>query len=312
MALRILDPGSQTTVQDLGRVGLRRYGIPSSGAMDQFALQTANLLVGNPPGAAGLETLLQGLSLEALVPVVIAITGGDLGAELNGRPAPMWTSFRIQPHDRLTFKRRAAGCRAYLAFQGGIVVPELLGSRSTFARGRIGSSLRSKDTLPLGTPPLTGASFRRSLPPKLRPSRSQEHGVRVLLGPQTKSFTPAGHETFLNSTYRVSPNSDRQGYRTEGPAITFALGPDIISDPTPLGAVQVPGNGQPIILLRDGQVTGGYAKIATVIFADLDRFGQMAPGDTLFFRAVTREEALLAAAETQRLVKYLEIALRGG
>ena len=309
IALRILRSGSQTTVQDSGRPGLRRYGIPSSGAMDQFACQVANLLVGNAPTAAALETLLQGLSLEAIVPTVIAVTGGDLGAELNEQPIPLWTSFPLQPGDHLTFKRRAAGCRAYVAIRGGLAVTEFLGSKSVFTKGGMGTPLQANDTLPISEVPPAPHSFRRQLPPKMRPPLSSESVIRVILGPQAEAFTAKGVETFLGNEYRISPKSDRQGFRTEGPPVETIRGSDIITDPTPLGAVQVPGDGQPIILLRDGQVTGGYAKIATVISADLDKFGQMSPGDKVRFQAVTREEALHASREARRNLKYLTVAL---
>lgn len=311
IALRILKPGSQTTIQDAGRPGLRRYGIPSSGAMDQFAFQIANLLVGNSPRAAALETLLQGLSLEALAPAVIAVTGGDLGAELNGAPLPLWTSLPLQPGDHLTFKRRAAGCRAYIAIRGGLANSEFLGSRSTFAKGAMGAPLQSNDTLPVFDSPAPPHSFRRQLPPAMRPPISSETTIRVILGPQADAFTDQGQATFLGSQYRISPKSDRQGFRTEGPPIETVRGSDIITDPTPLGAIQVPGDGQPIILLRDGQVTGGYAKIATVISADMDKFGQLSPGDRIRFLSVTRDEALQSARELQRLIRYLSVALLG-
>jgi allophanate hydrolase subunit 2 len=143
----------------------------------------------------------------------------------------------------------------------------------------------------------------------MRPPLSSESVIRVILGPQAEAFTAKGVETFLGNEYRISPKSDRQGFRTEGPPVETIRGSDIITDPTPLGAVQVPGDGQPIILLRDGQVTGGYAKIATVISADLDKFGQMSPGDKVRFQAVTREEALHASREARRNLKYLTVAL---
>lgn len=311
IALRILNPGSQTTIQDAGRPGLRRYGIPSSGAMDQFAFQVANLLVGNLPDEAVLETLLQGLSLEVLVPTVIAVTGGDLGAELNDAPLPLWTSLPLQPGDRIHFKRRTTGCRAYVAIRGGLAVSEFLGSKSTFAKGAMGRPLQANETLPIGLSPPPPQSFRRQIPPALRPPLVNETTIRVILGPQTDAFTAQGRETFLGSEYRISPKSDRQGFRTEGPAIETVRGSDIITDPTPLGAIQVPGDGRPIILLRDGQVTGGYVKIGTVISADLDKFGQLSPGDRIRFESVSREEALTAIRESQRVLNYLRVSLLG-
>lgn len=309
MSLRVLNPGSQTTVQDGGRPGLRRYGIPSSGAMDQLSLQLGNLLVGNALHAAGLETLLQGLRLEAIAPLCIALTGGDLSAELNGQPVPCWTTLTMNRGDELAFKRRVTGCRATLAVRGGIAVPEFLGSRSMFTKGRMGQPVRAGDLLPVGECSPRKTFLRKMLPPHLRPSLGTSYQVRVIPGPQTEYFTRSGIETFFGAEYRISPKSDRQGFRTSGPPVETLRGSDIITDPTPLGAVQIPGDGQPIILLRDGQVTGGYAKIATVIATDLDLFGRMASGDTVRFVSVTRDEALAAAEEQRSLLNYLAVAL---
>lgn len=290
-ALKIIRPGPLATLQDAGRVGLRRYGIPPSGAMDRFAYQVGNWLVGNSLGAAAVEVTLVGLCVEALVPLTLAITGGDLTPTINGSPAAMWTTLHMERGDRLQLGKRGSGCRAYLAIGGGLNGPEFFGSKSVFAKGRMGQLLQRdeilsiEDTLPMLDKP-------RTLPDELRPSYSPPHLVRVVLGPQADYFTPRGIETFLNCEYRLSPNSDRQGLRTSGPAIEFCKGPDIVSDPTPVGAIQVPGDGRPIILHCDGQVTGGYAKIAVVAQADLDRLAQIFPGDAIHFRAVTRDEAL--------------------
>jgi antagonist of KipI len=304
-AFTVLKPGPRTTVQDTGRPGLRRYGIPTSGAIDQFSFHIANALVGNPSGAAALEITLVGLVVEAFSPVVVAVTGGDLGANWNNRPAPLWTTFTMEQGDRLSFQKRLSGCRAYLAVRGGIDAAEYLGSKSTFLKGGMGMPLKEGDTVSVGgfLPPSTG--LRRMLPSHLRPSQPAQQTVRVILGPQTDYFTQQGIDTFLQSTYTVSPKSDRQGIRTEGPAIEIAKGPDIISDPTPLGAIQIPGDGKPIILHRDGQVTGGYAKIATVITADLNKFGQLMPGDPLRFQAVTRDVALSFAYQSRQQLNLL-------
>jgi len=299
-AFLIHKPGPLTTIQDAGRAGLRRYGIPPSGAMDQFSYRVANVLVGNPSGAAALEITLAGLALEALTPILVAITGADLGAQRNDRAAPLWTTWTMERGDRLSFPKRVSGCRAYLAVRGGFDAPEFLGSRSTFLKGRMGQPLKANETLSAGgfLPP--AGALRRALPRHLRPAWSSQHAVRVILGPQTASFTQRGLETFLGSAYSISPRSDRQGFRTEGPPIEHVGGPDIISDPTPLGAIQVPGDGKPIVLHRDGQVTGGYAKIAKVIAADLDQFAQMMPGEALRFRSVTREEALALRTQAEQ------------
>lgn len=280
-------------MQDAGRPGLRRYGIPTSGALDQFSYRVANALVGNPPEAAALEIMLPGLVVEALTDIVVAVTGGDFGV-------PMWQSLVLRQGERLQFTKRLTGCRAYLAVRGGLDTEEFLGSKSVFAKGLMGAPLKAGATLSV-------AGFRsrailppRSLPVACRPSFPSEYVILATRGPQVDRFTATGIETFLKSPYKLSPRSDRQGFRAEGAAIETANGSDIISDPTPLGAIQVPGDGQPIILHRDGQVTGGYAKIGTVISADLDKFGQMMPGDSLRFAFVTRDEAMLLAEQVRR------------
>lgn len=307
----IRKPGSYTTVQDAGRPGLRRYGIPASGAMDQFSYRIANALVGNQPEAAAIEVTMQGLVVEALMRTVVAITGGDLSAHLNDQPAPLWTAFTMEQGDRLSFKKRVSGCRAYLAVRGGFDATQFLGSKSTFPKGRMGTPLKENDTLSVGRFLRRSAAPRRTLPPQFRPPLSLQSTIRVILGPQTDYFTQRGIDTFLQSVYSISPRSDRQGFRTEGPPIEIAMGPDIITDPTPVGAVQVPGDGKPIILHRDGQVTGGYAKIAKVITADLDKFGQMMPGDSLRFEAVDREQALTLAYQARQQLNVITAMIEG-
>jgi antagonist of KipI len=307
-AFRILNPGIQTTIQDLGRHGLMKYGIPISGAMDQGSFVIANLLLRNPDNAAALETTFQGLKLKVLNKVTMSIAGAHLDPWLNERPAPQWTAFTMEEGDVLQFKKREKGLRAYVAVQGGFDVPEVMGSRSTYVRGRIGGILREGETLgicPIGSEmPKNVLTLRR----EYRPDFNRTDPIRLMLGPQEDYFTPRGIDTFLSSTYRISPQCDRQAFRTEGPAIEIAKGPDIISDSIPLGAVQVTGDGRPVILLRDAQATGGYAKIAVVARVEMDRLGQMMPGDTIRFQRVDRQTALnLLRKETQRLNEIRDI-----
>jgi antagonist of KipI len=307
-ALKIIKPGALATIQDAGRPGLRRFGIPPSGAMDQCAYCIGNLLVGNADGAAAIEVTLTGCVVEALMPITLAITGGDLSPQINDAAAPMWTALQLEPGDRLQFKKRTTGCRAYVAIRGGLHGAAFYRSKSVFAKGRMGQALQKDEILSLETP-LPSLAALRSLPLDLRPDYSPPHAIRVVLGPQAECFTPRGIETFLNGEYRLSPQSDRQGLRTTGPAIEFATGPDIISDPTPLGAVQVPGDGQPIILHCDGQSTGGYAKIAVVATADLDRLAQIFPGEPIRFERITRDEAIERNADQRRLIEQVRQAL---
>jgi biotin-dependent carboxylase-like uncharacterized protein len=307
-AFRVINPGIQTTVQDLGRSGLMKYGMPTSGAMDRRSCVVANLLLRNPENAAALETTLHGLKLQAVKTVAISITGADLDPWVNDQPAPQWTAFTMIEDDVLHFRKRKEGLRAYLAVQDGFDVPEVLGSRSTFVRGRIGAILHEGEILSICPSDSEAPGNVLTLPQEYHPDFNRTDPIRVLMGPQEDYFTPQGIDTFLNSTYRISPQLDRQAFRTEGPAIEIAKGPGIITDPIPLGAIQVPGDGKPIILLRDAQVTGGYAKIAIVARVEMDFLGQMMPGDTIRFQRVDRQTALnLLYEEAHQFDKLREL-----
>jgi antagonist of KipI len=314
--LEILDGGLLTTVQDTGRRGYQRYGVPASGAMDLLALRAANRLVGNPDDCAALEATLLGPRLRVLAPVTLALTGGDLGATVDGRPAPRWESFDAAAGATLAFSGVRDGVRAYLAVAGGLDVPVVLGSRSTYLRSRLGGlegrALKAGDLLrAVGVRPVIDAAGRR-VPEEDRPVYGHAHRLRVVLGPQDDEFTPAGVRTFLSSTYAVTPQSDRMGCRLAGAAIEHASGPDIVSDGTPPGAVQVAGDGMPIVLMADRGTAGGYTKIATVISADLPRLAQAAPGDSVRFEAVSVGEAVALLSEQARWLDRLRGITAGG
>lgn len=292
--LEVLEPGMLTTVQDRGRYGYQRFGVPVSGGMDQFALRAANLLVGNDDGAACLELTVLGPRVRFLADTWIALTGADLAPQLNGQPLPRWQSVRVARDDVLSFGGAQDGMRAYLAVAGGLDVPVVMGSRSTYVKAGIGGfqgrALKAGDVLS-ALPPRSGFAERK-LPAGVEPPvYGHEYEVRVVLGPQDSAFTREGIKTFLESRYVVSIQSDRMGYRLEGPPIQHVKGPDIVSDGTPLGAVQVPGNRLPIVLLADRGTTGGYTKIATVISVDISKLAQAMPGDSVRFRVVTLEQA---------------------
>ena len=295
-AFEVLHPGIHTTLQDLGRPGFMKYGLPASGAADRFSAQVANWLVGNPAGAALLEITLFRLELLALNDLTIAITGGDLAPAVERESIAMWQCITITKGKRVLFRARKQGLRAYLAIGGGFSGPLFLGSRSVFVRGLMGNPLKAGEILESEDP--GGKSIpMKKLPREMIPSFSIQGPLRVVPGPQEDRFTPRGIETFLSSDYRVSSQSDRMGYRLEGPKIEHRTGADLISEPIARGAIQVPGDGLPIILLWDAQVSGGYPKIANVISADLDRLAQVVPGESLRFTAVTLEEAHQALRE---------------
>jgi biotin-dependent carboxylase-like uncharacterized protein len=289
-AFQVLHPGILTTIQDFGRKGFMKYGTPASGVADRFSAETANLLVGNDPGAALLEITLFRLELLALTDLTIAVTGGNLTPTINQDPLPRWRSVTVRTGDRLAYRGRKMGFRAYLAVQGGFSGERYLNSRSVFVRGLMGQPLQAKAILEIernGDPDLR----QRVLPPEMVPDYSQREPLRVILGPQDDRFTPRGIETFLTSEYKVTAQSDRMGYRLEGPKIEHVKGADIISEGIARGAIQVPGDGLPIILLWDAQVSGGYTKIANVITPDQDSLAQTMPGETLRFQEVSLEEA---------------------
>ena len=299
-ALLVADPGLLTTVQDLGRYGHQRVGVPASGPMDRLAFVVANRLVGNHDGAAALECTIKGPRLEVREPAIVAVAGAPMGFTVNGQEAPVWTAVGVRPGDVLGFQMASAGCRAYLAVEGGIDVPLVLGSRATYLRGRLGGlggrALQKGDTLPVGTPRAGSGREGRAVPAPLRPAYPAERECRVILGPQDDRFTSEGIQAFLEGPYDVTPQADRMGYRLKGPVITHARGHDIVSDGIPLGGIQVPGEGQPIVLLADRQTTGGYTKIATVISVDIGAIGQTRPGQRIRFRRVSLDEAHAARA----------------
>jgi biotin-dependent carboxylase-like uncharacterized protein len=292
--IRVLEPGALTTVQDLGRPGHLRYGIPPSGPIDRRAFVLANRLAGNGDNAAGIECTVLGPRLEFQAPGAFAVTGAALPVTLNGAEAPAWTTVAVKAGDVLKLGPARAGVRAYVAVAGGLDVPLVLGSRSTYLRGRLGGlegrALRRDDVLrvnPAAIPPI-----RRVRAPAL-PDLSGPPVLRVVLGPQDDRFTEEGIAALLGSDYEMLPQSDRMGARFKGPRIGHRRGHDIVSDGIALGSIQVPGDGQPIALLVDRQSTGGYTKVATVCSFDIGRLGQVKPGQRVRFEA-------LALADAQR------------
>lgn len=298
-AMEVLKPGAFTTVQDAGRWGYQFQGVPISGALDQTALATANILLGNPPEAAALELTLLGPKLKALAPVRIAIAGADLQPTLDGQPAPMGRAIQMETGQVLDFKGPKDGARAVLAVEGGINGPLIMGSQSVYSLGRLGQALQKGQFILAG--PATGIAGPAQLPAGLIAPSSSETEIRVLAGPNLDYFSESGLAAFFNATYELTQNSDRRGMRLTGPSLEFKQDmPDsIISEPNTPGVIQVPSGGQPIIQLRE-QTVGGYAKIATVISADLDILARLLPGSRFRFRRVPLNEAVEAAKERRR------------
>ncbi len=297
-ALRVEVPGLLTTVQDLGRLGFERFGVPAAGAMDPFALRAANALVGNPAGAAGLELGWDGVTVTAGAEGMWAVTGAGAGlsARVNGRARPLWTALYLRAGETLEIEK-APGGWAYLGVRGGVDAPLVMGARATYLRGGFGGwqgrSLRAGDALPIG--PLPGACpwptvAGRRLPPEARPAYGPAVTVGVLPGPQAERFSAEQLAVFFSAEYTVTPEADRMGYRLSGPALLPAE-PDLLSEAMPLGAIQVPAGGAPIVMLADRPTTGGYPKIAVVARADIPLVAQCPPGGRLRFHALTVADA---------------------
>ncbi len=307
--LKVIQPGMLSTIQDIGRYGYQRYGMPTAGAMDTFALRAANALLGNDDNAACIEVTVLGPRIEILADTTIAVTGANVSPRLDSEPIPMWQSVAASKGSRLELRGPKDGMRGYLAVAGGIDVPEVMGSRATYMKAAIGGvegrPLRAGDILNALGDSTEAPAAVRTMPADAIPQYGSAHELRVVLGPQQSAFTQAGIDTFLSETYTVSIHSDRMGYRLEGEPVEHADGPDVISDGTPLGTIQVPGDGQPIILLSDRGTTGGYTKVATVISTDLSKVAQAMPGHTVKFRAVSVEEAQEAYRRREALLRSI-------
>ncbi|MHB8106627.1 MAG: 5-oxoprolinase subunit PxpB [Candidatus Cryosericum sp.] len=293
----VLEPGMLTTVQDDGRWRLQNAGIPVSGAMDRQALALGNLLVGNEEGSAALEITLSGPRLVFTTDALVAVTGADMGLQVDGRDVPAWTAALVRAGSLLSMAGCIeAGCRSWLCVAGGIDVPGVLGSRSTLLRAALGGfrgrSLRAGDSLHLH--PLTRRAMRLdgfSCPVNLQPSYAADTSVPVLPGPQTKSLTPIARQTFLDTEWVLSNASDRMGCRLEGPHLELEGSADVLSEVIPEGSVEVTGAGSPIVMLADRQTTGGYIKPFVVATATLGWLAQRRPGDSVHFHMCSLDEA---------------------
>jgi len=324
MAIEVIKPGLATSVQDAGRPGYYNIGIPISGALDQYAFRAANLLVGNDEGAAALEATLLGPELVFRAPAIVAVTGAEATPKVNGDARPRNESFAVRADDRLSFDFMKVGARIYLAIAGGIDVPLILGSRSTYALGALGGfagrKLNAGDTLASGNA-RSGARPGRALAKGLVPTYPKSLELRVLPGLYFHRLTEESAKTFFEDTWTVAPEADRIGYRyRKGRALSFrerkqpfGAGSDpsnIVDAGYPYGSIQVPGGVEPIILHRDAVSGGGYAMIGTVISADMDRIAQMQPNNVARFVAVDMKAALAARADYMSRLAALRAAFQ--
>lgn len=312
--LRVVASSSVCTLQDLGRIGQQRFGVPVSGALDPVSLRIANALVGNPDATAALEMFYKGPTLAVAAESVRVASIGAALEVLSGaasRPVPARQSVRLVRGERIRVGRCKTSLVAYLAVEGGFSLPGFLGSLSTFVRAGLGGidgrALRKGDALPLALATAPERDEHRAPAWDILAPRAR---VRVVFGPQDDYFTERGRRTLVASRYTVSLQSDRMGMRLEGPALEHAKGFNIVSDGTAPGSIQVPGNGLPIVLLADRPTTGGYPKIATVVSADLPAFGRLRPGATIGFDAVSVEQAEAARRELEAQIAALRAQLR--
>ena len=310
-ALLVNRPGLLTTVQDLGRWGFQSLGVPVAGPMDPFSHRWANALVGNDPRAATLEITLVGPDVTFEGERLVAVAGAEFELTLDDQPVPANVTVLARAGSHLRFGRRARGARAYLAVAGGIAAPPTLGSRATHVLSRMGGffgrALASGDRVPLGQSSAETVRLKPDptrLVPRAIPDRHAR--VRVLPGPQRERLNDDALDLLQSAPYTIANDSDRMGFHLQGPSLGHVRGADMISDATPLGVLQVPASGQPVLLMADRQTTGGYPAVATVISADVGLAGQLGPGDTISFLVCSRREALAALIAQERTLMVVE------
>jgi antagonist of KipI len=326
--IEVLRAGLLTTVQDLGRTGFRDQGVPVGGAADPVALRIANLLVGNPHGAAGLEMTLAGPRLRFARTELIALGGAAMAADLDGVPVPFWRPVRVRAGETLDLRGARTGCRAYLAVAGGIAVAAVLGSRGTYLPsafgGLDGRALRTGDRLPVGAAGARSAAVRTaieregrrngaaswSIAPSALPAYRAEPELLLIPGSHADALTEASRAELFGGRFRVSQHSDRMGCRLEGPALALTAPVELTSEGVAPGTVQLPPGGSPIVLMADGGTTGGYPRIGHVATVHLPLLAQLRPGDHLRFRATTLGDAHRLLSAREHALTLLADALR--
>lgn len=325
--MEVTNPGLHDTIQDLGRFGYQKFGVVVGGAMDPFSHRVANMLVGNEEKAATLEMTLIGPRLLFTKDQLVAICGGNFEPTIEGLPVPMWRPVFIQKGSELCFGAAKAGSRAYLAVAGGFDVPIVLGSRSTYVKAGLGGfdgrTLLKGDVLHVGPASVLSQviveKLAISMPfqatdwqvaSKLLPKLSNHYEIRVIRGSQYELFDTDSHQKFWNEPFTVSSQSDRMGYRINGPTLQLKEPIEMISEAVTYGAIQVPADGNPIILAADRQTTGGYPKIGQLSSIDFTKLAQAKPGDRLSFKEVTIEESQRLVAKQEMHLKELRAAIQ--
>jgi antagonist of KipI len=327
VSARVVSGGLQTTVQDLGRPRTQRHAVPVGGAMDAIALRLANLLVGNDENAAALEATLLGPALKFESPALIAICGADLSATIDSVPIGRWRAALVPVGATLRFARPEAGCRAYVAFAGGIDVPAVFDSRATYMRGAFGGidgrALRDGDEVRFGRPSALSQRIAASLRDdsakvsvahwyagvNLRPLYATEPIVRLVPGAHTEALDAESRTALFGDRFRVSASSDRMGYRIEGPQLRLRERVEMLSEGVTFGTVQLPPGGAPIILMADGQTTGGYPRIGEVASVDLPLVAQLKPGDRIQFAPISLDDAQRLYLEREQELAQFKIGL---
>ncbi|WP_041231894.1 biotin-dependent carboxyltransferase family protein [Deinococcus peraridilitoris] len=325
--MRIIRPGVLTTLQDTGRYCMQHLGVPIGGAMDAFALRTANLLVGNTKDAAAFEVTLGGLSVYFEEEALIAVTGASLPVRINEQPVPNWRPVRVPAGSTLKLDRPNRGCRAYLSVAGGVDVPLVLNGRGTCLRanfgGHEGRALKQGDELRVGNSSPIAQRFLHDLrnttagaawtkwfiAQQFRPAYTNRPTVRAMIGPEHRWFTGSASHDFFVHPYRTTPQVDRMGYRLQGPELTLQSAQQLLSTAVTAGTVQVPPTGQPIVLLADAQTTGGYPRIAQVTQVDLPLIAQLQPGDHVHFHLVDEDQARHALLQQERTLRSIQTAI---
>ncbi|TQR07781.1 biotin-dependent carboxyltransferase family protein [Psychrobacillus soli] len=319
MSVKVLHAGLLTTIQDTGRFGSQKYGVIVSGAMDSYSSRLANILVGNNEHEATFEITLYGTTLEFNEDTLMAITGGDFQATLDGVIVPLWRPIVVKKESILKFNSAIKGSRAYIAFAGGIDTPLTLGSKSTYLRANIGGfkgrAIQKGDIIPIGKTDkelirrLEKNDINWSINFNELICFKQDMVIRMLKGTEFDRFDKVNKQTLLQNAYTLTVQSDRMGYRLDGPPISMAEKFELLSEGVTFGTIQIPPNGQPIILMADRQTTGGYPKIGQVITADLPSLAQLQPTAQIRFKEVTLEEAETIFVENELAINNIKTGI---